>query len=175
MAGVRETCFHIAPRTCALIGILLCCAALVPRVSAQAAVEAAGATAVSAGVAVNAKPVQMSEALPSQATQGSRHIIISERGHSVEANRQALEAKAGAEGAKLLLRSTPSRAQVWINNQPVGNTPLLLIVPSGKYTVEMRGTRQETGRQELALLPKETLEVAVKLELHYPSRVATSH
>jgi hypothetical protein len=105
----------------------------------------------------------------------SPHIVGSPSASpSVEANRQALESKAGTDGAKLLLRSTPSQAQVWINNQDVGNTPLLLIVPPGKYVVEMRGTRQETGKQELALLPRETREVAIKLDLHYPSRVVAA-
>jgi hypothetical protein len=74
-----------------------------------------------------------------------------------------------------LLRSTPSQAQVWINNKPVGSTPILLIVPPGKYTVEMRGSRQETGRTDLALLPKETRELALKLEARYPSRIVAPH
>jgi hypothetical protein len=175
MSAVRKSFFKIVPWGCNLGWILLCGAALVPRASGQTAAEAAGATSMAAGAAANAKPVVvMPNPIPSQNAQASPHIVGSPSSHTVEANRHALEAKAGTDGARLLLRSTPSEAQVWINNQPIGSTPLLLIVPPGKYTVEIRGSRQETGRQELALLPKETREVALKLELHYPTRVVAA-
>jgi PEGA domain len=187
MGAVRRNFLPLVPRGRNLVWILLCCAALGPRALSQTAAEAAGATSVAAGAAANAKSVALPNPIPSdntsvrpnptpsQNSQTSPHIVGSPSRHTVESNRQALEAKARADGARVLLRSTPSEAQVWINNQPVGNTPLLLIVPPGKYTVEMRGTRQETGRQELSLLPKETREVALKLELHYPTRVVAAH
>jgi hypothetical protein len=92
---------------------------------------------------------------------------------SPDTNRAALEAKAGQEAARLLLRSTPSRAQVWIDGKAVGPTPLLLIVPPGKYKIELRGTKQEHAERECALLPKETQEVVVDLQKMYPSRVVT--
>jgi hypothetical protein len=185
-AFFRKNFLQIVPSGGNLVCILACAAALAPRAYGQTAAEAAGATSVAAATAANAKPVvvpnpipsgsagERPNSVPSQNSQTSPHIVGSPSGHRVEANRQALEAKAGTDGARLLLRST-SEAQVWINNQPVGNTPLLLIVPPGKYTVEMRGTREETGRQELALLPKETHEVTLKLEQHYPTRVVAAH
>lgn len=187
MGAVRKSFLQIVARGRNLVWILGCAAALVPPASGQTAAEAAGATSVAAGAAANAKPMVLPNPIPSQSSAGtpngmssqspqtSPHIVGSPSGRTVEANRQSLETKAGMDGARLLLRSTPSAAQVWINNQPVGKTPLLLIVPPGKYTVEMRGTRQERGRQELALLPKETHEVALKLELHYPTRVVAAH
>jgi hypothetical protein len=187
MGAVRKSFLQIVPGGGNLVFILVCAAALIPRASGQTAAEAAGATSVAAAAAANAKAVAMPNPIPSGSTgegpnaaptqnsQTSPHIMGSPSGHRVEANRQALEAKAGTDAARLLLRSTPSQAQVWIDNQPVGNTPLLLIVPPGKYVVEMRGTREETGRQELALLPKETHEVTLKLELHYPTRVVATH
>jgi hypothetical protein len=111
--------------------------------------------------------------LPSAATQTS-HILSSTLASPIDSNRKALESKAGKDGARLLLRSTPSNAQVWVNGQPVGATPLLLIVPPGKYNIEMRGRRDELGRQEIAVLPKETQEVALKLQPHYPSKYVVS-
>jgi hypothetical protein len=111
--------------------------------------------------------------LPSAATQTS-HILSSTLAAPVEANRKALESKAGKDGSRLLVRSAPSQAQVWINGQPVGATPILLIVPPGKYKIEVRGTRDATAHQELALLPKETQEVVLKLQPHYPSRYVIS-
>jgi hypothetical protein len=156
-----------------LLWIFLGCAVLAAGTQAQTAAEAAGATAVSGGVAASAKPVQVPQAVPGKAS--SPHIVSTPNGNTVESNRKALEAKAGTDGARLLLRSTPSQAQVWINNKPVGSTPILLIVPPGKYTVEMRGSRQETGRTDLALLPKETRELALKLEARYPTRIVAPH
>ena len=156
-----------------LLWIFLCCAVLAPGAQAQTAAEAAGATFVVGGVAASAKSVQMPQALPGK--ESSPHIVSTPTSNIVEANRKALESKAGADGARLLLRSTPSGAQVWINNQPIGSTPILLIVPPGKYTVEMRGSRQETGRTDLALLPKETRELALKLEARYPTRIVAPH
>ena len=121
------------------------------------------------------KAVGIAQANPKSAGAApSPHIVGSGSSSTVEANRQAFEVKAGADGAKLLLRSTPSRAQVWLNGLPVGSTPLLLIVPAGKYAVEMRRSRTETRRQEVALLPKETREVVMKMQALYPSRVITA-
>jgi PEGA domain len=156
-----------------LLWIFLCSAVLVPCAQAQAAAEAAGATAVSGGVAASTKPVQVPQPIPGQPN--SPHVVRPATGDPVAANRKALESKAGTDGARLLLRSTPSPAEVWINNMPIGNTPLLLVLPPGKYTVEMRGSRQETGRTNLALLPKETRELALKLESRYPTRVQAPH
>lgn len=165
--------------------LLFCLAAIGTPVLAQTAAETAGATSVSSAVAANAKPIQMpavqagtgsANAAPSQSGQASSYIVSSSSSAAiVEANRHVLEAKGGPEAARLLVRSTPSSAQVWINNQPVGSTPLLLMIPPGKYTIETRGSRQEAGRVELALLPKETREVTVKLQLRYPTRVLAAH
>jgi hypothetical protein len=88
-----------------------------------------------------------------------------------EANRAALEDKAGPGAARLLLRSTPSQAQVWIDGKAVGKTPLLLIVAPGKYKIELRGAKQEHAERECALLPRETQEIVMNLQKVYPSRI----
>jgi hypothetical protein len=159
-----------------VIGILFGCAAITPSISAQDTVETTGATSTSTHTALTAKTIAIPQATPKpSASAASLYIVGSRSAGSVEANRHALEAKAGTDGANLLLRSTPSEAQVWLDGRPVGNTPLLLIVPAGKYTVEMRGIRMETCRQVVALLPKETREVAMKMQLRYPSRVIAAY
>jgi hypothetical protein len=157
MDDVRRTHLLGVLRVSNLVAMSLLCIGLSPRLCAQAAAEAASTTAVTQTVA-----------------HGSPHILTGSTAAGVEANRQALEAKAGKDGSRLLIRSIPSQAQVWINEKPVGNTPLLLIVPPGKYKIELRGARQENAQQEIAVLPRETREVTVKLELRYPTRV-TSH
>jgi len=182
MATIRRTCSRVASRYYGIAGVFVCCAVFASPALSQTAAEAAATTSVSAGVAVNTKPVGSFEPIPAQTAQSSPassgpspHIVGSAKATNVEVNRHALEAQAGADAARLLVRATPAQAQVWINNHAVGNTPLLLILAPGKYTLEMRGSRQETARQEVALLPKETREVAVKLELRYPTRVVAAH
>lgn len=182
MASMKRTCSRVVSRCSGVGGVLLCCAVFTCPALAQTATETAATTSVSAGVAANAKTMESFKPIPAQTAQTSAastgpspHIVGSGKATNVEANRHTLEAQAGADAARLLVRATPSQAQVWINNQPVGNTPLLLILAPGKYTLEMRGSRQETARQELALLPKETREIAVKLEVRYPTRVVASH
>ena len=54
----------------------------------------------------------------------------------------------------------------------VGNTPLLLIVAPGKYEVEVRGQRLESGKQTVALSPRETREVSFKMAVLYPTTVS---
>lgn len=165
------------------IGFTLASSVLsVPRVSAQSVAEAAATTSMAAGVAANAKPTDSFNTISAPASQTSvssaqvsQHILSSTKSVSVDANRRTLESRAGADAARLLVRATPSQAQVWINNEPVGSTPLLLILAPGKYTLEMHGSRQEIARQDVALLPKETHEVAVKLEVRYPTRVVALH
>jgi hypothetical protein len=87
-------------------------------------------------------------------------------------NRKALEQRAGKDAAKLMLRSVPSEALVYIDGKSVGRTPLLLIVPPGKYKVEMRGQREGFGERLIGLLPNETQELALTLVLRYPARIS---
>jgi len=47
-------------------------------------------------------------------------------------------------------------------------------VAPGKYQIEMRGSRGQTGRRSVDLLPRETRELAVKLDQLYPGRVAVA-
>ena len=87
-------------------------------------------------------------------------------------NRRALEEKAGKDAAKMLLRSEPSGARVWINGAFVGVTPILLIVPPGKYQIKVADVRSDHGEQTVGLLPHETREVVLHLAALYPTHVA---
>ncbi len=89
-------------------------------------------------------------------------------------NREALEQHAGKNACKLLLRSVPSAAQVFVDGAFVGDSPLLLIVAPGKYQIEMKGRRLEMAERAVDLLPRETREVALSLTTRYPTRV-TAH
>jgi PEGA domain len=84
-------------------------------------------------------------------------------------NRQALEKQAGKVAAKLLLRSAPGNARVWLDGKFVGRTPLLLLVPPGAHRVLMLGDRQEHAEEQISLLAHETRDMELRLEERYPT------
>lgn len=141
-------------------------------VSAQSTVEAAGATSVAAATASSAKPPNWpSVTLPDNKGKFS-HLAASSGQPADAANRQALEQRAGQNPCKLLIRSVPTAAQVWIDGNYVGDSPMLLVLAPGKYRLELRGQRMEHASQVVDLLPKETREVALKLAVRYPTRAS---
>jgi len=149
---------------------------------AQAVAETAGTTSVSSSVAASGAGVGKaigSVKFPSGGAAGtastgsssSPHLVASYGPPPDQTNRKALEASAGKDAGKLLLRATPVEAQIWVDGKIVGKTPLLLVLAPGKYQIEMRGSRGQTGKSSVALLPRETRELAVQLDQLYPGRV----
>jgi hypothetical protein len=104
----------------------------------------------------------------------SAHLPLRDVEDVMGGNRRALEAKAGKDAAKMMLRSQPDGAWVLINGKGVGKTPLLLILAPGVYRVEMHITQRESSQKQLDLLPKETREVLLTLAARYPNRVEVS-
>jgi PEGA domain len=157
-------------RACALV--LFFCAVS----HAQATGEYAGATStVSATAAGQPNPPKPGALAipPNAATDPNKpqHVASASGPPPEVVNRKALEERAGKTPCKLLLRSTPSAAQVFVDGAFVGESPLLLMVPPGKYQIEMRGHRLEFGQSAVDLLPRETREVALSLTTRYPTRV----
>jgi hypothetical protein len=143
--------------------------------SGQAVAEAAGATSVSSAVAGSAKAATMPKFPGGGAGGGSAtspHLVATSSPAPEETNRKMLEGSAGKDAGKLLLRATPVQAQIWVDGKIVGKTPLLLVVSPGKYQIEMRGSRGQTGKSSVDLLPHETREMTVKLAPLYPGRVS---
>ena len=141
--------------------------------AAQSAAEYAGATSASSATVVRTN--SMSVPAPAKGTPGaakSDHLTVPSGPPPEVANRNALEQRAGNGAGKLFVRSTPSGAQVSIDGAFVGKTPMLLILAPGKYQVEVRGERLESGRQTVALLPRETREVAIRMAIRYPTAVS---
>ncbi len=147
--------------------ILVGCAAA----GAQAVAEAAATSSVSSGASAQASTVVLPQKTTSGAQNTSPHLVAPSGPPAEVANRQALEQRAGKNACKLLLRSTPTGAQVWIDGAFVGDTPLLLLVPPGKYQIQMKGQRLEYAKQVVSLLPRETQEVALTLAVRYPLRL----
>ncbi len=137
---------------------------------AQSTLEAAGATSASAAVVTKAKPLGWSPITLPEGKGKSPHLAASSGPPSDVANRRALEKQAGQTASKLLLRSLPSTAQVWIDGAFVGHSPMLLLLAPGKYRVELRGPRMEYAVRVVDLLPRETREIAVMLAIRYPTR-----
>jgi PEGA domain len=88
------------------------------------------------------------------------------------ANRKQFEENAGRQGGKLLLRSVPSGAEIFINHLFVGHTPLLMFIAPGKYDIDMRGSREDSGHRTVGVVPKETQSVVIDLNQRYPSSVS---
>ena len=103
---------------------------------------------------------------------GSSYLTIPTGPPADVVNRMALEKKAGKDAAKMLLRSTPSGARIWVNGEFVGSTPLLLIVPPGKYRIKMADSRLDSAQQEFGVLPHETREIMLPLKVRYPASVS---
>ncbi len=72
---------------------------------------------------------------------------------------------------KLLVRSTPTGALVWIDGKPAGKTPLLVALDAGKYQIELRGSRMATAKQEIVLKPNESRKLLLQLKPRYPRQV----
>lgn len=152
-----------------LLSLLVC---LAPGFAqGQAVVEAAGATSVSATAGSTAKAASFPSAtIPDKSK--SPHLFASSVQRPEVANRQTLEQNAGNHPGKLLVRSVPSSAQVWVNGMFVGHAPLLLIVAPGKYQVELRGQRMEYAARAVDLLPDESRTVSLTLSTRYPTHAS---
>jgi len=111
-------------------------------------------------------------AAPADATKSTSPNLPTPSGPPpAESNRKALELDAGKHAGKLLLRATPGTAEVFVNDLTVGRTPILLLVPPGKYKVGMRGDHQEWGDETIGVLPDETQVVLIHLKPRYPSSI----
>jgi hypothetical protein len=111
-------------------------------------------------------------ALAQTATPSTPAAVAGSNGAGEAANRKALEDQAGKDAAKLMLRSKPDKSSVRVDGKPVGTTPLLLIVRPGVYLVEMEGgSRDDYGRRQVDLLPKEAREVTLDLQARYPASI----
>jgi len=161
---------HTALRRIAVVSavVVVCCGVA----RGQAAAEYAGAASVSASTTAAEKSVMVPAPSKPSAPKASTHLVIRTGPPPEVVNRNALEQGAGKDASKLLLRSTPSPAQVWVDGAFVGNTPILLIVAPGKYEVEARGQRLESAKQTVALLPRETREISFKMTVLYPTTVS---
>ena len=171
--------FHAGPgrKTGLTAGAILLCAATLLfgagfDAVAQSAAEYAGAVSGMASVGAQAHPSGGKVSVPSdKKSSASAHLTQSSGATVEDANRKELERDAGEDAGKLLLRSEPTSAVVWVEGKRIGSTPILLLLSPGRYRVELRGSRMEYAERRVDLQPRETREIVVPLEQRYPSQV----
>jgi hypothetical protein len=150
----------------AILAFALCHSA-----QAQSAAEYSGTTLLSSGTTASMKPPKVPAAPSNKAPAASPHLAATSGPPPEESNRSALEASAGKDASKLLLRSTLTDSKVWINGKPVGKTPMLLILAPGKYEIEVVAADSTRTQSTVALLPRETRELTLNLLPRYRARV----
>jgi PEGA domain len=139
---------------------------------AQAVAETASTTATSGTVTTTSKQLSFASTNSPKDRNASPHLAATSGPPPEVVNRQSLEQHAGNDAGKLMLRTLPTGAQIWINDMFVGNAPMLLIVAPGKYKIDAQGQRSEHMQSSVDLLPRETRKVVLTLTARYPMRVS---
>jgi PEGA domain-containing protein len=151
--------------------ILLAAPVLALAVHAQSSTSTGGASVTTTTSTGDTKTVL---AAPSTVDASkSPHLKATNGPAPEDVNRKALEENAGKDAGKILVRTTPSHARIYINGAFVGYTPQLFVVPPGKYKVELRGARDNHAERTVGLLPNGTEEVSMDLAARYPSKVVS--
>lgn len=139
-------------------------------IEAQSLAESAKLTSQTVAVANSAK-LSSSTAANAPKQDATKYIMEPAGPPPDEKNRHDFEDNAGEEAGKLLFRSEPSGADIFINDLLVGRTPLLMIIAPGKYKIDMRGPRQESQHTTVGVMAKETQTIVLKLSQRYPASV----
>jgi PEGA domain len=138
---------------------------------AQTVAESAATTSNSATAAQSPNPPSLKMASPAKEST-SPHLTARTGPPRDQLNRKDFEDNAGVGAGKLLLRSVPSGAEIFINDLVVGRTPLLMIIAPGKYSIDMLGPRQESGHSTVGVTAKETQTVVINLNQRYPRSIS---
>jgi PEGA domain len=131
------------------------------------------ATSSAAVTAGESKPASVIATPAPSAGQNSPHLTATTGPAPEDVNRKALEESAGKDAGKILMRSIPSRARIYVNGAFVGYTPQLFMLAPGKYKIEMRGQRDNYAERTTGLLPNDTQEITLNLTARYPLHVGS--
>jgi hypothetical protein len=177
LSHIESRCWQWALRaavisTLTLAGCQLCLAQATAEygVTASSVAGKIGALAKASKWTIN--PPEASKPGATNAGKASSYLVVPSGPSPALVNRRALEEKAGKDAAKLLLRSEPSGGRIWVNGIFVGTTPVLLIVPPGRYHIKISDDRLDDSEQDVGLLPHETRKVVLRLAIRYPARVS---
>jgi hypothetical protein len=139
---------------------------------APSTAQNSSATSSAAVTAGEAKPASVI-ATPAPSAGNSPHLTATTGPAPEDINRKALEESAGKDAGKILMRSIPSRARIYVNGAFVGYTPQLFMLAPGKYKIEMRGQRDNYAERTTGLLPNDTQEITLNLTARYPLHVGS--
>ena len=156
--------------------LMIALAATAAGLSGQTAGEASasmGNSGVSAQTSTSRAPASRS----SNARNSSRHgasasLTVPSGPPADEVNRKKFEESARKNAGKVLFRSVPSGASIFLNHLFVGRTPLLLFVAPGKYDVQIRDEGERSVRRALAVAPKQSQTMVIGMKQQYPSSVS---
>jgi hypothetical protein len=152
----------------------LAAACLLPAQAPAPAPSTAQNTSATSSAAVTAGGSKPAAVMATPAPgQNSPHLTASTGPAPEDINRKALEESAGKDAGKILMRSIPSRARIYVNGAFVGYTPQLFMLAPGKYKIEMRGQRDNYAERTTGLLPNDTQEITLNLTARYPLHVGS--
>lgn len=89
-------------------------------------------------------------------------------------NRQKLENASKAGGGTVQIESTPAKATVSVDGNPVGVSPLELKLPEGKHLVELAHPQYAPWQMEVTVTAHESTTVTAQLEKKYKSSITLS-
>jgi hypothetical protein len=92
----------------------------------------------------------------------------------MEENRQKLEEESKEGGATLHIESSPAKATVLIDGEPVAKTPADLKLPKGDHIVELKEFESQDWKKEITLAPDENLTLKPELKKRYQSAITIS-
>jgi len=124
----------------------------------------------SSGKSPRPSAVTPSSTKPKLSKPETRHLAVTIDPALEAENRRKLEENAGEDAGRVLLRSVPGEAQVWVEDSLVGKTPLLLILAPGTYPVKLT-TLGASAEQRVAVLPRESQVVLIRLRVRYPAEI----
>jgi hypothetical protein len=103
------------------------------------------------------------KASPATAPAASAPTRLPTVDEAATANRLGLQRRAGPEGADISFRSVPEHAQIFIDTQFVGASPLKLKLAPGPHRVYVTAPEMLASDQQIDVAPKQIREIVLSL------------
>ncbi|MFB3918217.1 MAG: PEGA domain-containing protein [Terriglobales bacterium] len=145
--------------------------------------SATGATALGSAVGRTTSRTAGAVVSSSGRASQSRHGVVTVRGHAsrgdvlepaMRANRQKLEASAGASASTLQIASVPSKTAIYVDGLVTAYAPAELRLPAGKHSVELRHPAFLLWRQDVSVAAGQMLKLEPKLTMANKNQVVVS-
>jgi len=107
----------------------------------------------------------------SPAPPGAAPAALPTADQAAAANRLGLERRAGPEGADISFTSVPDHAQVFVDTQFVGSTPVKLKLATGRHRIYVTAPNMLASDQVIDVAPKQIREIVLSLNPRAPKKV----